>query len=106
MSLLSQPMEIALRQPSRFLTRVTLGAGEQMCAESGAMTSMSLEMEIDAGVKSGVLESLTRSVFGGKVAIRLALHHGLLECTATAKRGADTVSLDAERTAYVPSPRQ
>lgn len=60
-------LEIAIRHtPSYSLARVTLGGGEQVCAESGSMASMSLGMQIEAAAKGGVLKSLTRGVLGGE----------------------------------------
>lgn len=52
--------------PSYSLAKVQLARGEQMSAESGAMVSMSGGIEMDTGVKGGLLAGLKRSVLGGE----------------------------------------
>jgi len=52
--------------PSYSLARVTLDAGEEMLAESGAMVSMSSGIEMQTSVKGGLLSGLKRSVLGGE----------------------------------------
>jgi uncharacterized protein (TIGR00266 family) len=55
-----------LYRPSYALARVKLNAGEGICAEAGAMVSMSEGIEIETGVKGGVLSGLKRSILGGE----------------------------------------
>src|SRR2546425_12317592 len=61
------PMQIDIRyQPSYSLAIVGLGAEESVQAESGAMVSMSSNIQIETGMKGGVLGAITRSVLGGE----------------------------------------
>ncbi len=52
--------------PSYSLARVSLDAGEEILAESGAMVSMSSGIEMQTSVKGGLLSGLKRSVLGGE----------------------------------------
>lgn len=52
--------------PSYALAKVQLGAGEEICAESGAMVSMSSSIEMKTSVKGGLFAGLKRSVLGGE----------------------------------------
>lgn len=53
-------------QPSYSLAIVSLEAGEQIAAESGAMVSMSGHIRIETGMKGGVLGAISRKVLGGE----------------------------------------
>jgi uncharacterized protein (TIGR00266 family) len=55
-----------LYQPSYSLAMVTLERGESIQAESGAMVSMTPDMEMQTEARGGLLKSLTRSMFGGE----------------------------------------
>lgn len=55
-----------LYQPSYSLAVVTLKRGETIQAESGAMVTMSPDMEMQTEARGGLLKSLTRSMFGGE----------------------------------------
>jgi uncharacterized protein (TIGR00266 family) len=60
-------VEIQLRhQPSFAVARVTLGPGEQVRAESGAMMATSAGIAVEASTQGGVLKGLKRSVLGGE----------------------------------------
>ena len=52
--------------PSYSLARVRLEAGEEVSAEAGAMVSMSSGIEMQTGVKGGLLSGLKRSLLGGE----------------------------------------
>ncbi len=53
-------------RPSYSLLSVKLQQGEAVCAEAGAMVSMSDGIEIETKAKGGVLAALKRSVLGGE----------------------------------------
>jgi uncharacterized protein (TIGR00266 family) len=55
-----------LYRPSYSLLRVTLDRGEAVCAEAGAMVSMSAGIEIETTMKGGLLGALKKSVLGGE----------------------------------------
>ena len=55
-----------LYRPSYSLLRVSLGQGESISAESGAMVSMSSGIEIKTAAKGGIFGALKRSVLGGE----------------------------------------
>ena len=55
-----------LYQPSYSLAVVSLGPDEPIQAEGGAMVSMTANIEIQTGMKGGVLGALKRSVLGGE----------------------------------------
>jgi uncharacterized protein (TIGR00266 family) len=60
-------MQVSVRHsPSFAVARVDLTAGEQMRAESGAMMTMSGDMQLDAKMEGGFMKSLKRSVLGGE----------------------------------------
>ena len=60
-------MDIQLRhQPSFAVARVTLGPGEQVRAESGAMMATSAGVSVEASTQGGVLKGLKRSFLGGE----------------------------------------
>lgn len=78
-------MQIDIRyQPSYSLAIVSLGAGESIQAESGAMVSMSANIDIDTGMKGGLLGAITRSVLGGET---------LFANTFTSKDGPGEITL-------------
>jgi len=78
-------MQIDIRyQPSYSLAIVGLGAEESVQAESGAMVSMSSNIEIKTGMKGGVLGAITRSVLGGET---------LFANTFTSRGGAGEITL-------------
>ena len=52
--------------PAYALGVISLDAGEQIQAETGAMVSMSDTIKIETGMKGGVLSGLKRSVLGGE----------------------------------------
>jgi uncharacterized protein (TIGR00266 family) len=58
-------VEITYR-PSYALAVVTLGAGESVQAEAGAMVSMSPGLAIETQAKGGLIGALKRSVLGGE----------------------------------------
>jgi len=60
-------MQIAIKyQPSYSLAIVSLGTGESIQAESGAMVSMSSSLQVETGMKGGVLGAVARKVLGGE----------------------------------------
>jgi len=73
-----------LYQPSYSLAIVTLDPNESMQAESGAMVSMSGNIDIETAMKGGVFGALTRTVLGGET---------LFANTFTAKNGAGEITL-------------
>ncbi len=52
--------------PAYALGIVSLGAGEKIQAETGAMVSMSDTIKIETGMKGGLMSGLKRSVLGGE----------------------------------------
>lgn len=60
-------MQIAIKhQPSYALAVVSLAAGESIQAESGAMVSMSSHIQVETGMKGGMLGAVARKVLGGE----------------------------------------
>lgn len=60
-------MEIDIRHsPSFAAARITLGSGEQVKAEAGAMLATSGGVEIEARMQGGLMRSLRRGVLGGE----------------------------------------
>lgn len=60
-------MQIDIKyQPSYSLAIVSLSANESIQAESGAMVSMSSNIEVDTAMKGGVLGAVARKVLGGE----------------------------------------
>ncbi|MDJ0770454.1 MAG: TIGR00266 family protein [Ilumatobacter sp.] len=60
-------MEIATRHaPAYGVARLSLGAGEQVRAEGGAMMAMSTGVELAAKAEGGVMRSLKRAALGGE----------------------------------------
>lgn len=60
-------MEIATRHtPAYGVARLTLGAGESVRAESGAMMAMSGGVELASKAEGGVMKSLKRAALGGE----------------------------------------
>jgi len=55
-----------LYRPSFSLLKVTLGQGESISAEAGAMVSMSSGIEMQTAAKGGIFGALKRSVLGGE----------------------------------------
>ncbi len=55
-----------LYQPSYSLLKVDLARGQSICAEAGAMVSMSSGIDIQTSAKGGMLGALKRSVLGGE----------------------------------------
>jgi uncharacterized protein (TIGR00266 family) len=55
-----------LYRPSFSLAKVALTAGETIQTETGAMVSMSTDLQVDTNMRGGFLKSLTRSVLGGE----------------------------------------
>ncbi len=60
-------MQVDIRHaPSFAVARCTLGGGEQVKVEAGAMSAHSSGMSLEAKVEGGVLKGLKRSVLGGE----------------------------------------
>ena len=60
-------MEIKIEhRPSYALGIVDLAAGEEVRAETGAMVSMTSNMEVVSGLQGGLLQSAMRKVLGGE----------------------------------------
>ncbi len=60
-------MEAAVRHsPSFAVARVTLGPGEKIRAESGAMMATSPGVAVEASTQGGVVKGLKRSLLGGE----------------------------------------
>ena len=55
-----------LYRPSYSLLKVDLAGGESICAEAGAMVSMSGGVEIQTAARGGIFGALKRSVLGGE----------------------------------------
>jgi len=55
-----------LYSPSYSLLKISLRQGEAVCAEAGAMVSMSSCIEIKTAAKGGIFGALKRSVLGGE----------------------------------------
>lgn len=53
-------------RPSYSLAIVQLSPNERICAESGAMVSMSVSVNIETKAEGGILKSLSRAVLGGE----------------------------------------
>ena len=53
-----------LYRPSYSLLRMNLELGEAVCAEAGAMVSMSSSIEMETKAKGGIFGALKRSVLG------------------------------------------
>jgi len=52
--------------PSYSMAKVDLEKREKMVVEAGSMVAMSSDMQIETGMKGGLLKSLARSVLGGE----------------------------------------
>ena len=61
-------------QPSYSLLEATLGNGETIVAESGAMTWMSGDIRMSTSTRGGVLSGLSRSVLGGESFFQNTFH--------------------------------
>ena len=60
-------MHVEVRHnPSFAVARVTLGPGEELRAESGAMMATSSGVGVQASTQGGVLKGLKRSFLGGE----------------------------------------
>ena len=60
-------MQVSIKyQPSYSLAIVSLSAGESIQAESGAMVSMSSNVQVETAMKGGVLGAVARKVMGGE----------------------------------------
>lgn len=60
-------MQVELRHnPSFAVARMTLGPGEQVQAESGAMMATSSGVSVESSTRGGVLKGLKRSVLDGE----------------------------------------
>jgi uncharacterized protein (TIGR00266 family) len=60
-------MEISTRHtPAYGVARLSLGAGEQVRVESGAMMAMSTDVELASKAEGGVMKSLKRAALGGE----------------------------------------
>jgi uncharacterized protein (TIGR00266 family) len=60
-------MKVDVRyRPAYALAMVTLGAGENIQVEGGAMVGMSADMKMETGASGGFLKSLGRKMFGGE----------------------------------------
>ena len=57
------------------VARITMGAGETLKAETGAMAAMSAGVTIEAKMEGGLFKALRRSAIGG-----VPLHHLVLLC--------------------------
>lgn len=80
-------MKIEIRHnPGFAVARCTLAGGEQMRAESGAMSMTSAGVEIEAKVQGGLMKGLKRSVLGGE---------SLFMTTLTAPQGGGWVDVAA-----------
>lgn len=78
-------MEVEIRyQPSYALAMVTLEQGESIQAESGAMVGMSPDLVMETGAGAGLLEALSRKMFGGE---------SFFLNTYTAQKAGDSVAL-------------
>ncbi len=55
-----------LYRPSYSVAKVQLGPQEEILAETGAMVSMSSDIQIQTGTRGGILKSLARSMLGGE----------------------------------------
>ena len=55
-----------LYRPSYSIAKVALEPGETINAESGAMVSMSADVQVETGTRGGFLKSLARSALGGE----------------------------------------
>jgi len=55
-----------LYQPAYSLLKIDMTRGQSICAEAGAMVSMSGDIEIQTSAKGGILGALKRSVLGGE----------------------------------------
>jgi uncharacterized protein (AIM24 family) len=60
-------MDVEIRNgPAFAVGRCTLGGGEQMKAEAGAMMAHSVGVEVEAKVQGGLMKGLKRSILGGE----------------------------------------
>lgn len=80
-------MQITIRHAPAFgVARCTLGSGERVRAESGAMMSTSPGVQIEARMEGGLMKSLKRGVLGGE---------SLFVTTFTAPQGGGWVDVAA-----------
>ena len=63
-------------QPSYSLLEVSLSGGESIVAESGAMTWMRGDLEMETSTRGGALRGLGRSVLGGESFFQNTYHAG------------------------------
>jgi uncharacterized protein (AIM24 family) len=60
-------MDVKIRHdPSFAVARVTLGPGEEIRAESGAMMATSIGVGVQASTQGGLMKGLNRSFLGGE----------------------------------------
>jgi uncharacterized protein (TIGR00266 family) len=100
-------MQITIRyQPSYSLAIVGLAAGESIQAESGAMVSMTAGVQVETGMKGGMLGAVARKVLGGEslFANTFTAAAGPAEITLAPSLPGDiaTVTIDRE-TMYIQS---
>ncbi len=55
-----------LYKPSYSIAKVVMTSGESITAEAGAMVSMGGNIQVETGLRGGVLKSLARSILGGE----------------------------------------
>ena len=80
-------MQVEIRDsPSFAVARCTLGPGEAMKAEAGAMMAHSVGLELEAKVQGGLMKGLKRSILGGE---------SLFMSTWTAPEGGGWIDLAA-----------
>ena len=73
-----------MHRPSYALGIVSLAADESVCAETGAIVSMTSNVEVSSGIRGGLLQSALRKVLGGE---------SFFVNTFTARGGEGTVTL-------------
>ncbi|WP_210492440.1 TIGR00266 family protein [Patulibacter sp. SYSU D01012] len=92
-------MQIDIRhRPSFAVARVTLGSGESVRAESGAMMATSADVAVESRAEGGLLKGLKRSVLGGESLFVTRLtaggHGGWVDLAARLPGDATAIDVD------------
>jgi len=100
-------MQIEVKyQPSYSLAIIRLESGQSIQAESGAMVSMSSSIQVETGMKGGMLGAVARKILGGEslFANTFTAQGGQGEITLAPSLPGDITSLDlADEMIYVQS---
>jgi len=93
-----------LYSPAYSLAKVTLGAGDSLRAESGAMVSMTGGLRIETKATGGIMKSLGRTLLGGESFFQNTFHADAPgELTLSPKLPGDIVRFDLTGEIFVQS---